>query len=1340
MPERCHPLDSIGIFLASLLLLAWSPTVLAQQAGSEAGEKSGAQPPVSTQQVPKPASYYLEHPDAPIPQAVKDRLPAPMLNQIEEQRTQLRKGQTLQAQQSTPVPKAIGGIPEVGSSQSWVLNDNPRPRLNFDLTGTPRRAGDVDGDGTNDYLYTTGFARDERTPENLEDATGKTALFYGGAPPETEDQLIYKELHPVGDLNGDGNADAIQFEDGSIRFWAGSTSGYLDTGTTTENPFGSGSVAGFTDLDGDGFGDALLFSSFREEQFAVVYGAGSFSDTAVQTYTQSPGDVFRVTLNAADLDGDGSGSVVRFAGRSPDMQVQLFEVESDRTLTVAQSFTAEELEGRADDNQLSLIDITGNDSLEVATTYREVNSSTYVFSLDEGGTLDETPVTLGKDDAIPVGDLDGDGRHDFYTFDEGSNTRYISYGPIDLSQGLTFDTEIPYESDFFGRPGFVQTGGLGDVTDDGRPDAALGLTSDVDETVGRRFFSVNSDRTGRAPEDVTYPTGHFFDWIPVTEEIGDFNGDGVEDFVMVRNDLQQIEVFYGGSPISGEPDLTIESPINEEYFYLASGDLNGDGAGDIAAISFSDQLEIYLGGSGADGQADRVISADDLSGFDDLFYLHTIGDVNDDGAEDLIAADFFEGQQKLAVFFGGTPLPSAPGETIQYTEGFAAGRSAAAPGDVNGDGMDDFVVGRSSFSGQGPGEGQADVYFGENNPSFASPDRRLRPSKDVGGFSSGLTGGDFNGDGIGDIAVRPEFSFEANFQVSVFFGDSNMDTQVDARLPIPAATGVGRDFNDDGSVDRLYGLQEPVGDIDGNGADELVLGTYFYGTNALLYRLTADSSTARVFRAPNQDEGMGYFNDLGDVAAGDFTDDGTTDVVFSQNFDNNDAATSSRVYRYSVSLASSPPPAPAGLRAMPTNQQNEIQVTWNAVDTGSLDGYHLYRSTAPFTDPKGGEITRLTDSPLSDTSFVDSGLEDGTTYYYRATAVDADGNEGPVSVDGKETTEGLVTFASTSVESNGTYGFGDTGVSLNFTGVSGSATVTIQRFAGQPDGTDGIDLNNVSDVRFVIDGGGLSFDSSEVRLPVSELTGVSTPGNVTMYKRPNAGSGTFDSLETTVSTGGTPNDISDDMLEAATDAFSEFALASDTEPLPVELAGFEARVDDGTIRLNWQTASETSNARFEVQRRVGEGASESGDSWTTVGSVDGAGTTTEAQRYQFTDEDLPYEADALTYRLRQVDIDGSAHLSEVLTVERRIDELQLLGTYPNPARSQATLRYAVPERQNVKIRLYDVLGRRVRTVVDEELKGRHKRRVDLSGLPSGVYFLQLGAGGATKTQKLTVVR
>jgi len=189
------------------------------------------------------------------------------------------------------------------------------------------------------------------------------------------------------------------------------------------------------------------------------------------------------------------------------------------------------------------------------------------------------------------------------------------------------------------------------------------------------------------------------------------------------------------------------------------------------------------------------------------------------------------------------------------------------------------------------------------------------------------------------------------------------------------------------------------------------------------------------------------------------------------------------------------------------------------------------------------------------------------------------------------------------------------------------------------------------------------------------------------------------------------------------------------DPLPVELASLDARANGQEVRLTWQTVSETNNAGFEVQRKAGQQGA-----WTRVGSVEGAGTTTEAQSYRFTDGDLPYEADALTYRLRQVDTDGSVNFSETVTVKRGVDEVEILGTYPNPARGQATVRYALPERRNVSVRLYDALGREVRTLIRAEQKGRHERQVDLSSLASGAYFLRLRAGEQTRTQQLTVVR
>jgi hypothetical protein len=195
------------------------------------------------------------------------------------------------------------------------------------------------------------------------------------------------------------------------------------------------------------------------------------------------------------------------------------------------------------------------------------------------------------------------------------------------------------------------------------------------------------------------------------------------------------------------------------------------------------------------------------------------------------------------------------------------------------------------------------------------------------------------------------------------------------------------------------------------------------------------------------------------------------------------------------------------------------------------------------------------------------------------------------------------------------------------------------------------------------------------------------------------------------------------------------AKVSDAPPLPVEMAGFDAVQTGSSVELTWQTASETNNAGFQVQRKSG-----SQGEWTQIGFREGVGTTETAQSYRFTDATPPFEADALTYRLRQVDLDGSVSYSEPVTIQQTVEEALLRAPFPNPTRGQATVQFAVPERQQVTLRLYDVLGRRVRTLVDGPRAGRQQAQVDVSDLSSGVYFLRLQADGQVQTTRLTVVR
>jgi surface protein len=320
------------------------------------------------------------------------------------------------------------------------------------------------------------------------------------------------------------------------------------------------------------------------------------------------------------------------------------------------------------------------------------------------------------------------------------------------------------------------------------------------------------------------------------------------------------------------------------------------------------------------------------------------------------------------------------------------------------------------------------------------------------------------------------------------------------------------------------------------------------------------------------------------------------------------------------------------------------------------------------------------------------------------------------------------------VAGDGPASFDDIDVRVVFDDVSGSGRVSAGRFSDAPQNVQGISESNVSQYRLVfVDSPGLSFsDQTEVRLDASEFDGIDQPSSVTVYSRPQPGYGMFSALPTSF-------DESEGEIVAETGSFSELVLASNSDPLPVELAAFEATATGGGARLTWRTTSEVDNAGFEVQRRTGE----STEKWKQIGFVDSkapGGSTAQPQSYQFEDADLPYTANTLRYRLRQVDLDGTAEATEPVVVRRSASDLALKPIFPNPTGGQVTVRYAVPAAQEVVLRLYDTLGRQVRTLVRGRRAGRQEVQVDVSGLPSGTYLVQLRVGSESRTQRLTIAR
>ena len=186
--------------------------------------------------------------------------------------------------------------------------------------------------------------------------------------------------------------------------------------------------------------------------------------------------------------------------------------------------------------------------------------------------------------------------------------------------------------------------------------------------------------------------------------------------------------------------------------------------------------------------------------------------------------------------------------------------------------------------------------------------------------------------------------------------------------------------------------------------------------------------------------------------------------------------------------------------------------------------------------------------------------------------------------------------------------------------------------------------------------------------------------------------------------------------------------------IPVELSAFNASVSKNNVRLDWTTATELNNLGFDIQRKSSDGNFESLD------FVSGKGTTTEVNNYSFTDTKV--DAGNYTYRLMQKDYDGSFAYSNEVEVEINLPlEYSLEQNYPNPFNPTTTIVYSIPEDNFVTIKLYDILGNEVITLVnDQKQAGRYEMLYNASNIASGVYYYQITSGSFTQTRKLMLMK
>ncbi len=186
--------------------------------------------------------------------------------------------------------------------------------------------------------------------------------------------------------------------------------------------------------------------------------------------------------------------------------------------------------------------------------------------------------------------------------------------------------------------------------------------------------------------------------------------------------------------------------------------------------------------------------------------------------------------------------------------------------------------------------------------------------------------------------------------------------------------------------------------------------------------------------------------------------------------------------------------------------------------------------------------------------------------------------------------------------------------------------------------------------------------------------------------------------------------------------------------IPVELTAFTATSTNNSVDLAWATATEINNSGFEIQRKSGNG------SFAKVGFVKGAGNSLFPVEYGYKDADL--KAGAYTYRLKQVDLDGTSKFSPEVNVEVSLPMVYALEqNYPNPFNPSSVIKYSVPKAGIVNISVFNALGEKVATIINGMHEaGSFNVEFNASKLGSGIYFYRMESGDFVSVKKMMVLK